>query len=81
MPNRQLHLFKSPRQRGIAPPSASEYQLHCAVVDSVRRWILPGWIYTHTASGEKARPDNRRQIEKDGRHRRIPDLVFFGPAG
>jgi hypothetical protein len=50
---RQLHLFRGRKQCGIAPPVASEYQLHCAVADTVRRWIMPGWIYTHIASGEK----------------------------
>jgi len=50
---RQLHLFKSRRQRGTLPPAPSEYQLHCAVADTVKRWIMPGWIYTHIASGEK----------------------------
>ena len=34
-------------------PGPSEYQLHCMVVDTVRRrWRMPGWIYTHIASGE-----------------------------
>ena len=50
---RQLHLFKSRRQKGSALPAPSEYQLHCAVVDTIRRWIMPGWIYTHIASGER----------------------------
>ena len=43
MPNRQLHLFKSRQQRGCAPPSPSEYQLHSAVADTVTRWILPDY--------------------------------------
>jgi hypothetical protein len=43
-------LSKSKRQRGIAAPGPSELQLHCAVADTVRRWIMPGWIYTHIAS-------------------------------
>jgi hypothetical protein len=34
---RQLHLFRGRKQCGIAPPVASEYQLHCAVADTVRR--------------------------------------------
>ena len=52
----QLNLFRSRRQRGIAIPSASEYALHCMVVDTVKRWLMPGWIYTHIASGEKRDP-------------------------
>src|SRR4051812_16425507 len=46
----QLNLFRSRKQRGIAPPAPSEYQLHCMVVDTVRRWRMPGWIFTHIAS-------------------------------
>jgi hypothetical protein len=26
------------------------------VVDTVKRWRMPGWIYTHIASGEKRDP-------------------------
>jgi hypothetical protein len=53
-PRGSCNLFKSRRQRGALPPAPSEYQLHCAVVDTVKRWIMPGWIFTHIASGEKA---------------------------
>jgi hypothetical protein len=51
MPGQQLNLFRSRKQRGIAPPAPSEFQLHCAVADTIKRWIMPGWIYTHIASG------------------------------
>jgi hypothetical protein len=50
---RQLHLFKSRKQRGCAPPAASEYQLHCAVADMIRRWIMPGWKWSHFPAGEE----------------------------
>jgi hypothetical protein len=40
---RQLHLFRSPRQRGIVPRSqASEFELQCAVMDTFRAQGL-GW--------------------------------------
>ena len=60
-----MHLFRSRRQKGIAPPAPSEFSLHCAVVDTVKRWINPGWIFTHIASGEKRSGDGGA-IEADG---------------
>jgi hypothetical protein len=52
---RQLHLFKSRRQRGTLPPAPSEYQLHCAVVDTVKRW-------TYRAGSSPALPAARSAI-------------------
>jgi hypothetical protein len=38
---RQLHLFKSRKPRGTLPPAPSEFQIHIAVADVLRRWALP----------------------------------------
>ncbi len=78
---RQLHLFKSRRQRGSAPPAPSEYQLHCMVVDTVKRWRAPGWIFTHIASGEKRDQVTAARLKRMGVVGGFPDLVFFGPQG
>jgi hypothetical protein len=78
---RQLHLFKSRRQRGTAPPAPSEYQLHCAVVDTIRRWLMPGWIFTHIASGERRDVVTAARLKKMGVRPGFPDLAFFGPSG
>jgi hypothetical protein len=77
----QLHLFRGKRQRGIAPPSPSEYQLHCAVVDTVKRWLQPNWIFTHIASGEKRDPVTAARLKRMGVMAGFPDLVFIGPNG
>ncbi len=37
---RQLSLFKGKRQRGAAPPSSTEFALHCAVADVIRRFLM-----------------------------------------
>ena len=72
----------SVRGSGSCPAiTPSEYQLHCAVVDTIRRWILPGWIYTHVASGEKRDPATAARLKRMGVTCGFPDLVFFGPAG
>jgi hypothetical protein len=75
----QLHLFKSKRQRGTAPPSASEFQLQCAVVDTVRRWISPVWIFTHIPSGERRDPITAGRLKRMGVVPGFPDLLFVGP--
>jgi hypothetical protein len=72
---RQLHLFKSRRQRGILAPAPNEYQLHCAVADTVKRWIMPGWIYTHIASGEKRDQVTAARLKRMGVTAGFPDLV------
>ena len=78
---RQLSLFRSRRQRGTAPPAASEYQLHCAVVDTIKRWIMPGWLFMHPASGEKRDIVTAARLKKMGTCAGWPDLMLFGPSG
>ncbi|MET4720770.1 hypothetical protein ABIF63_004876 [Bradyrhizobium japonicum] len=78
---RQLSLFNSRRQRGTRPPAPSEYQLHCAVVDTVRRWIMPHWIFTHIASGEKRDQVTAARLKRMGVTAGFPDLMFIGPCG
>jgi hypothetical protein len=74
-------LSKSKRQRGIAAPGPSELQLHCAVADTVKRWRMPGWIFTHIASGEKRDQVTAARLKRMGVTPGFPDLVFFGPCG
>jgi len=76
----QLHLFRSRRQRGTAPPSPSEFQLHCAVADTVRRWIAPHWIFTHIASGERRDQVTAARLKRMGVTAGFPDLMFIGPG-
>ena len=53
MPARQLSLFKGKRQRGVAAPPPKEFATHCALADLLRRWTMPGWVWTHFPSGEE----------------------------
>jgi hypothetical protein len=86
----QLSLFKSKRQRGIQPPPPLEFALHCAVADTIRRWVLPGWIWTHHAAGE-ARPHQiiggKRvsltgvRLQRMGLNTGFPDFQFFHIEG
>jgi hypothetical protein len=59
----------------------TEYQLHCAAVDTIRRWILPGWIYTHIASGEKRDQATAARLNGTGVVGGFPDLMFFDIKG
>ena len=74
-------MFKSRRQKGSALPAPSEYQLHCAVADTIRRWIMPGCIYTHIASGERRDQITAARLKRMGVTPGFPDLILFGPHG
>ena len=78
---RQLHLFKGKRQRGAALPGPSEYQLHCMVVDTVKRWRAAGWIFMHPAAGEKRDQVTAARLKRMGVVAGFPDLVFFSITG
>ena len=86
----QLNLFKSKRQRGTQPPPPKEFALHCAVADTVKRWILPYWIWTHFPAGE-ARPHQiirgkrvsltGARLMRMGLNTGFPDFQFFHLSG
>lgn len=86
----QLNLFKGKRQRGTQLPPPKEFALHCSVADTIRRWILPGWIWTHFPAGE-ARPHEiikgkrvsitGARLKRMGLNTSFPDFQFFHQAG
>ena len=78
---RQLSLFKSKRQRGVAPPSATEFALHCAVADLIRRFIMPGWRFTHLPMGEFRNEMTAARLKRMGVTRGWPDLMFINATG
>lgn len=78
MHERQLHLFKGKRQKGVLPRS-SEFELHCMVADALRRWCDPAWRYTHLPMGEKRDPATAMRLKRMGVTRGWPDFMFFGP--
>jgi hypothetical protein len=80
MTERQLHLFRSKRQRGSPLPRVKEYELHCMVADTLRRWCNPHWRYTHIASGEKRDMVTAMRLKRMGVVAGFPDFVFAGPG-
>jgi hypothetical protein len=87
---RQLNLFKSKRQKGIAPPPPLEFETHATLADICKRWINPQWKFTHLPLGEhrehKINPKNGKRYSPTGnRLKRMgvttgwPDFIFVGP--
>jgi hypothetical protein len=82
MSERQLHLFRSKRQRGIRVDySSSEFKMHCAVADTLKRWATPNWIFSHFPAGEKRTAATGARLKKMGVQAGWPDLVFLAPQG
>ena len=86
---RQLHLFKSKRQRGTKLPAASEFEVHCVIADTIRLSKSPGWVWFHPPNGG-ARPfqidaKGRRWSGEGGRLKRMgqrpgaSDFILAGP--
>jgi hypothetical protein len=87
---RQLHLFRGRRQRGQAAPPPSEFAVHCALADLLRRWTMPGWRWSHFPAGEErpARIINGKRVslagerlKRMGLHPGFPDFQFFHVTG
>ncbi|RPH76008.1 hypothetical protein EHM76_00205 [bacterium] len=77
---RQLHLFRSKRQRGVPLLRAKEYELHCMVADTLRRWCNPLWRYTHIPAGEKRDMVTAMRLKRMGVMPGFPDFIFCGPG-
>jgi hypothetical protein len=87
---RQLDLLKTKRQKGKLPPGPSEFQIHCALSDTLARWISPGWVAFHPPNeGLRARKTNPKtgktyspeaqRLARMGVHPGVSDLILFGP--
>ena len=88
MTERQLHLFKSKRQRGVQAPTPLEFQLQCAVADTLRKWTMPNWVWNHVPGGEE-RPAEfikgkrvsfaGERLKRAGFQPGWPDLILIPP--
>lgn len=77
----QLSLFRGKRQRGVAPPRAKEYELHCQVADVLRRWCSPHWRYTHLPMGERRDMATAMRLKRMGVTPGWPDFMFVHISG
>jgi hypothetical protein len=82
----QIDLFTR-RVRKLPP--APEFALQCMVADILRRWLLPGWRFTHIPSGEE-RPSQlvkgkrvsfaAARLKRAGLMPGWPDLILLSPT-
>jgi len=74
----QLNLFTG-RVRG--PPPPKEFALHCMVADALRRWLTPGWLYTHIPNGELRSPATGARLKRMGLIPGWPDFILMSDDG
>jgi hypothetical protein len=79
-PWRQLDLLKDPRrQRGTRPPAATEFATHCAIADTIRVNLAPGWLWFHCPNGE-LRPDGAgARLKRMGTRPGVSDFLLVAP--
>lgn len=75
----QMDLFKSKRQRGTCANRASEFALHCAVMDTIRVSKKPGWIAFHPANGGWRTPAEAGRFKRLGVLAGTSDILLIGP--
>lgn len=81
MSERQLSLLKGPRQRGVTVRSqASEFELHCAVIDTFRVSKNKGWRAIHIPNGEYRLRSTGAKLARMGVHAGVSDLLVTGPG-
>jgi hypothetical protein len=61
------------------PPPAPEFHLHILVADVLRRWIMPGWRFTHIASGEYRSKATAGRLKRMGVIPGWPDFILLSP--
>jgi hypothetical protein len=79
MDERQLHLFKGKRQRGVTLPPPLEFKMHVALVSLLNHALLPGWWFTHIPSGELRDKVTASRLKAMGLKRGCADFMFIGP--
>jgi hypothetical protein len=77
----QLSLFKGRKQRGVAAPAPSEFALTCSVADLFRRYIKPGWQWTHIGHGEERTEMAGARLKRAGQQKGWPDFIMIPPNG
>lgn len=80
--SRQLGLFKGPRQRGVTVKSqASEFQLHCAIADTLRISLSSGWMWLHVPNGGWRTKVEAAKFRRMGVKAGAFDLLLIDPNG
>ena len=82
---RQLDLLsRGKRGRFLAakkPPPALEFETQCAIAQTIRIGLQPGWKWNVFPSGEKRTPATGARLKAMGHQPGWPDLIFISPDG
>jgi hypothetical protein len=90
MRDRQLHLFRSRRQRGRSLPAPLEFSMQCAIADVLRINCKPTWLWQHIPGGEERPAEFRNgvrvsfagaRLKRAGFQPGWPDFVLLAPGG
>jgi hypothetical protein len=68
-------------KRARKAPPAREIALQCMVADVLKRWISPGWIFTHIGHGGLRTKTTAIQLKRAGLMPGWPDLILLSPDG
>jgi VRR-NUC domain len=79
IPFLSLALGRKPRVRKV--PRPKEIMLHMAVAKVLREHALPGWQWTHIASGEMRDIRTATKLKRMGVRKGWPDFVLVPPTG
>ena len=72
----QVDLFTR-RVKRVVP--AREFNVHVMVADTLRRWLAPGWRFTHIASGEMRTERTGARLKRMGVVAGWPDFILLSP--
>src|SRR5262245_36316232 len=79
---RQLSLLKGARQRGtVVRSQASEYEVHCAIADTLRASLARGWMWYHCPNGEERKDATAGRLHRMGVRPGVPDFTLISPTG
>jgi hypothetical protein len=62
------------------PPPAPEFHLQILVADVLRRWLSPGWRFSHFPAGELRNKVTAARLQRMGLNRGWADLVLLSPG-
>ena len=74
----QLHLLKSKKQKGKAPPPL-EFASHVFIADTLRQCCSKEWEWTHFPAGEKRNIVTAARLKRMGLRPGWLDFQFAGP--
>ena len=82
MIERQLDLYKSNRQRGVAMrANPTEFRVACAFSDTLRRFGRADWKFSAFPAGEHRAAITGERLRRMGLAKGWPDYLFISPQG